>query len=195
MLGILRYLGWEEERCGDLGGGYKRVWTQRNLSGCATLGLKQPLLIEKLGFISLHILELHLVHVRRSPMFVFELPTTGSVCFQDVVVDSNDAFSTCLDEASSARANVRTVLKETKRSDGERDFLRVLKVFIYTLIIFGISDIVPGKAMDDYLPHLYAVIGSLDSGDLVLRNPAPGKQHFDTWSGLSLDNTSILNSF
>ncbi len=61
------------------------------------------------------------------------------------MIDPHNSFSTRLDEASAVRANVRTVLKETKRSDGERDFLRVFKVFIYTLIISGILAIYRGK--------------------------------------------------
>ncbi|KAF8332653.1 uncharacterized protein EI90DRAFT_3122400 [Cantharellus anzutake] len=109
-------------------------------------------------------------------MLVFELPTTGSVSFQDIIIDPSSAYGARLDGASSARASVRAILKESKRS-GDRDFLKVLKV------------------LDDYLPHLYAVIACIESGDLVLRNPAPAFSWRSTLSSNVFNNSPRHNFY
>jgi len=64
-------------------------------------------------------------------MYLYELPTTGAISFIDVCVDlsSEKAHTRYLSEASQARANLRGVLKESKRTDhGEKDFLTLVKV-------------------------------------------------------------------
>lgn len=60
--------------------------------------------------------------------YVFELPTTGAVSFSDLCIDNSGAFTSRLADATSARASVRGVLKETKRAGNERDYLHVIKV-------------------------------------------------------------------
>lgn len=60
--------------------------------------------------------------------YLYELPTTGAISFQDFCVDQSASYSSQLAEATQARANLRAVLKESKRTDGEKDFLRVVKV-------------------------------------------------------------------
>ncbi|KAF9519146.1 hypothetical protein BS47DRAFT_74370 [Hydnum rufescens UP504] len=85
-------------------------------------------------------------------MFVFELPTTGSISFGDLSIDKANAYTARIADATSARANVRAILKESKHSDSEKDYLRVVKV------------------LDDYLPHVYAIINCLAADELLLRN-------------------------
>lgn len=60
--------------------------------------------------------------------YLFELPTTGSVSFYDLCLDPSSSFSSRLADATSARANVRGVLKDIKRASDERDYLQVVKV-------------------------------------------------------------------
>jgi hypothetical protein len=60
--------------------------------------------------------------------FVYQLPTTGAVSFHDFIEDPSGRYTTHLADATVARANVRSALKEIKRSDGERDHLKVIKV-------------------------------------------------------------------
>ena len=62
---------------------------------------------------------------------VYELPTTGSVSFSSFLVDITEdhAFTSRIAEATQARANLRAVLKQSRRTDGEqRDYLRIIKV-------------------------------------------------------------------
>jgi hypothetical protein len=65
--------------------------------------------------------------------FPFSLPTTGSLSFTDFLIDpSSSSSSSCtthLAEANSARANLRAILKEERRTESsERDALGVVKV-------------------------------------------------------------------
>lgn len=60
--------------------------------------------------------------------FLFELPTTGAVSFNELCVDESAVYVARLSDATGARANVRDILKETKRAGDERDFLKVVKV-------------------------------------------------------------------
>lgn len=71
-------------------------------------------------------------------MYLYELPTTGAISFIDVCVDlSREKASTrYLSEASQARANLRGILKESKRTDhGEKDFLALVKVRLMMMIV------------------------------------------------------------
>jgi hypothetical protein len=61
-------------------------------------------------------------------MFLAELPTTGAVSFTDFCADPAHSYTVQLAEATQARANLRAILKESKRTDGEKDYLRLVKV-------------------------------------------------------------------
>ncbi|CAG7854766.1 SubName: Full=Uncharacterized protein {ECO:0000313/EMBL:CCA66326.1} [Serendipita indica DSM 11827] len=85
--------------------------------------------------------------------YVYELPTTGNVVFSEFILDQTGQYSHAIGNATVARTNLRAVLKESKRTDeGEKDYLRIVKV------------------IDDYLPHLYAIMDCVDSDDLSLKN-------------------------
>jgi hypothetical protein len=64
-------------------------------------------------------------------MYLYELPTTGAVSFSNFCVDHSldRAYTHYIPQATEARANLRGVLKESKRTDhGEKDFLTLVKV-------------------------------------------------------------------
>ncbi|KAF7970386.1 hypothetical protein HWV62_24249 [Athelia sp. TMB] len=58
----------------------------------------------------------------------YELPTTGAISFADFCVDESSSYAVAISEATQARANLRTALKESKRDHGEKDYLRLIKV-------------------------------------------------------------------
>ena len=61
--------------------------------------------------------------------YIFELPTTGSLTFADVVIDKENKYAQAIANATAARANVRSVLKASKRAeDSQKDYLRLVKV-------------------------------------------------------------------
>jgi hypothetical protein len=62
-------------------------------------------------------------------IYLYELPTTGAISFADFCLDENVSYTSHISEATQARANLRGVLKESKRADhGEKDFLKLVKV-------------------------------------------------------------------
>ena len=66
-------------------------------------------------------------------MYLYELPTTGAISFADFCVDQSVGkwYATYISDATQARANVRSVLKDNKRTDlGEKDYLKLVKVCV-----------------------------------------------------------------
>jgi hypothetical protein len=61
-------------------------------------------------------------------IYAFELPTTGSLSFSDHVTNGLDIYATQISAATQTRANLRAVLKESKHTDGDKDYLRLVKV-------------------------------------------------------------------
>lgn len=64
-------------------------------------------------------------------MYLYQLPTTGAISFSDFCVDHSidKVYTHQIPEATQARANLRGVLKENKRTDHEeKDFLSLVKV-------------------------------------------------------------------
>ena len=62
--------------------------------------------------------------------FLYELPTTGAISFADVCIDHtvDHIYTPRIAQTTQSRANLRGALKETKRTDGEKDYLRIVKV-------------------------------------------------------------------
>ncbi|KAF8160703.1 BRO1 domain-containing protein [Crassisporium funariophilum] len=76
-------------------------------------------------------------------MYLYELPTTGAASFSELCTDhsSDKAYTYHIIEATQARANLRGVLKESKRNDhGQKDYLTIVKV------------------VEEYLPHIRAIM-------------------------------------
>lgn len=63
-----------------------------------------------------------------SVIYPFELPTTGSFSFAEYFTDNTKEYNASIAESTQVRANLRAVLKESKRTDGEKDHLRLVKV-------------------------------------------------------------------
>ena len=102
-------------------------------------------------------------------IYAFELPTTGSLSFSDHVTNGLDAYATQISSATQARANLRAVLKESKHTDGDKDYLRLVKVrHIIHLLSQGRISHILRKTLEEYLPYLYAIINCIESGDLLL---------------------------
>ncbi|KAF8520481.1 hypothetical protein BU17DRAFT_46560 [Hysterangium stoloniferum] len=79
--------------------------------------------------------------------YLFELPTTGDISFAEIFEDASRKYTTHISAATSARASLKTALKESKRTDGEKDYLKII--------------------LDDYLPYLYAAINTAESGKII----------------------------
>jgi hypothetical protein len=63
--------------------------------------------------------------------YLYELPTTGAISFGEFCVDGTAAntYASHIAEATQARANLRGILKEIKRTDtDDKDYLRLIKV-------------------------------------------------------------------
>ncbi|THH09549.1 hypothetical protein EW146_g8655 [Bondarzewia mesenterica] len=84
-----------------------------------------------------------------SVIYPFELPTTGSFSFAESFVDYTDAYTASIAETTQVRANLRAILKESKRTDGEKDHLRLVKV------------------LDEYLPNLHGIMNCAARSDIV----------------------------
>jgi hypothetical protein len=81
-------------------------------------------------------------------MYLFELPTTGAVTFSDFCIDlSNEkAYTFHFSDATQARANLRGILKGSKRTDhNEKDYLSLVKVLLLMSwwILFSLISIRP----------------------------------------------------
>ncbi|KAG2055302.1 hypothetical protein BDR06DRAFT_954048 [Suillus hirtellus] len=87
--------------------------------------------------------------------YLYELPTTGAISFGDFCVDTtaSNSYASHIAEATQARANLRGVLKVTKRTGtDDKDYLRLIKV------------------LDDYLPYLHGIMACVVSGDIRLKS-------------------------
>ncbi|EJU04137.1 pH-response regulator protein palC [Dacryopinax primogenitus] len=82
-------------------------------------------------------------------VYYYELPTTGAVTFGDLLDDRTGTHTEDVSNTSSSRAQVRGILKETKRMGAEKDYLRVIKV------------------VEDYLPHLGGIMDCVFAEELM----------------------------
>lgn len=71
--------------------------------------------------------------------YLYELPTTGAISFSNFCVDQTASYNAAIADATQARANLRAALKESKRTDGEKDYLRLVKV-LYDLSQILVDD-------------------------------------------------------
>ncbi|KAJ3774086.1 pH-response regulator protein palC, partial [Lentinula raphanica] len=84
-------------------------------------------------------------------MFLYDLSTTGAISFSDFINHPSSLYTRRLSEATQLRSRLRGILKETKRIDGEKDYVTIIKV------------------IDDYLPHLQSVMDCVAHKELVLK--------------------------
>ncbi|OCH93749.1 hypothetical protein OBBRIDRAFT_724111 [Obba rivulosa] len=82
--------------------------------------------------------------------YLYELPTTGAISFAEFLKDDNATYIADIAETTEARANLRAILKESKRTDdGEKDYLKLV--------------------LDDYIPRLFALATCLSHGEMTLK--------------------------
>ncbi|KAJ3902218.1 BRO1 domain-containing protein [Lentinula edodes] len=84
--------------------------------------------------------------------FLYDLSTTGAISFSDIINDPTNSFTRRLSEATQMRSRLRGALKESKRTDGEKDYLTIIKI------------------IDDYLPQLQSIINCVAHHELELKS-------------------------
>ncbi|KAL7417474.1 hypothetical protein BDY24DRAFT_405666 [Mrakia frigida] len=88
--------------------------------------------------------------------FPFPIPTTGAISFSDFLSDPQSNYTLRIAEATSARASLRGILKQERRTgDGERDARAVV------------------NAVEEYLPLLSSIVNCLGTDDLLLQADPP----------------------
>ncbi|KAJ7644282.1 BRO1 domain-containing protein [Roridomyces roridus] len=88
-------------------------------------------------------------------LFLYDLPTTGAVSFSDFCTDTSPEklYTTDIADATQSRANLRGVLKESKRTqDDEKDYLKLVKI------------------LDEYVPRLRGIMVCVASGQIELKS-------------------------
>ncbi|KAJ7729649.1 BRO1 domain-containing protein [Mycena maculata] len=88
-------------------------------------------------------------------LYLYELPTTGAISFSDFCSDASPEklYTTHISDATQTRANLRGVLKESKRTqDGEKDYLKLVKV------------------LDEYIPRLRGIMVCVASNQIELKS-------------------------
>ncbi|KAJ6620820.1 BRO1 domain-containing protein [Mycena sp. CBHHK59/15] len=88
-------------------------------------------------------------------LYLYDLPTTGAISFSDFCTDgrADKLYSSHISEATQARADLRGVLKESKRAqDGEKDYLRLVKI------------------LDEYLPKLRGIMVCVANNEIGLKS-------------------------
>ncbi|KAF8208732.1 BRO1 domain-containing protein [Mycena galopus ATCC 62051] len=87
-------------------------------------------------------------------LYLYELPTTGAISFFDFCTDvSEKLYTTHISDATQTRANLRAVLKESKRTqDGEKDYLKLVKI------------------LEEYIPRLRGIMVCIASGQIQLKS-------------------------
>ncbi|KAF9067727.1 BRO1 domain-containing protein [Rhodocollybia butyracea] len=84
--------------------------------------------------------------------FLYDFSTTGAISFSEIVNDPSGSFTRRISEATQIRSKLRGTLKESKRNDGEKDYLTVIKI------------------IDEYLPQLQSIMNCVAHGDLQLKS-------------------------
>ncbi|KAJ7205913.1 BRO1 domain-containing protein [Mycena haematopus] len=87
--------------------------------------------------------------------YLYELPTTGAISFADFCTDASAGklYTSHISDATQTRANLRAVLKESKRTqDEEKDYLKLVKI------------------LDEYLPRLRGIMVSIASSQIQLKS-------------------------
>ncbi|KAJ7175457.1 BRO1 domain-containing protein [Mycena filopes] len=85
--------------------------------------------------------------------YLYELPTTGAISFADFCKDTSPEKPDIshISETTQCRANLRALLKESKRTqDGEKDYLKLVKI------------------LDEYLPKLRGIIVCVSNSQIEL---------------------------
>lgn len=103
--------------------------------------------------------------------YLYELPTTGAISFSEVCTDTSaeKLYISHISETTQSRANLRAILKESKRTqDGEKDYLKLVKVRqeVHDMAWPDISS----KILDEYLPKLRGIMVCIANGQIELKS-------------------------
>jgi len=102
-------------------------------------------------------------------MYTYELPTTGAVSFSDFCIDQSldKVYGRLIPEATQARANLRAVLKDGKRTDtAQRDFLNLVKV----CPTFWSSHPLIVQIIEEYIPYLLSLLNCANHDEIGLKS-------------------------
>ncbi|KAF5367538.1 hypothetical protein D9758_003815 [Tetrapyrgos nigripes] len=101
-------------------------------------------------------------------MYLYLLPTTGPFSFSDFCGHDN-SYVRHIARSTQLRANLRSALKQAKHTDGDKDYLSLIKI------------------LDEYIPDLRAVMTCVTQGEIQLE-----KQPQFSWS--SALSSAVLNT-
>ncbi|KAF7365403.1 BRO1 domain-containing protein [Mycena venus] len=105
-------------------------------------------------------------------LYLYELPTTGAISFSDFCADvsADKLYTSHISDATQTRANLRAVLKESKRTqDGEKDYLKLVKVCCNKLSSLHVSRF-PAEILEEYLPRLRGIMVCVTSEQIQLKS-------------------------
>ena len=63
--------------------------------------------------------------------FIYPLTTTGSISWSDFLLDEDNLYLSEISEATAQRGRVRAALKEAKRTEGPKDYTKIMKVNLF----------------------------------------------------------------
>lgn len=104
-------------------------------------------------------------------MYLYELPTTGAASFADFCVDqsTDKIYANRILEVTQARANIRTALKASKRTeDDAKDYLSLIKVNATYFSYHNISE--GSKLLEEYIPLIRGLINCVAHDDIGLKS-------------------------
>ncbi|KAA1475171.1 hypothetical protein DENSPDRAFT_782930, partial [Dentipellis sp. KUC8613] len=82
--------------------------------------------------------------------YIFTLPTTGSLSFADNYTSTpGNAHAADIAQTTQLRASLRALLKESRHTDGEKDYMKLVKI------------------LEEYLPHLFALDNCVRAGEIT----------------------------
>ncbi|KAK7048199.1 BRO1 domain-containing protein [Favolaschia claudopus] len=85
--------------------------------------------------------------------YLYELPTTGAISFTDFCADPEKLYTTHILDATETRANLRAILKESKRTEDEdKDYLKLVKI------------------LDEYIPRLRGIMVCIAHDQIQLKS-------------------------
>ena len=107
-------------------------------------------------------------------MYLFELPTTGAVSFSEFCIDLSieKAYTFHFSDATQARANLRGILKGSKRTDNEeKDYLSLVKVrtFLYLGRSHFYWPVYVLQIIEEYLPHIRAILNCVAHDEIGIK--------------------------
>lgn len=120
--------------------------------------------------------------------YLYSLPTTAALKLTAIISDPTNSHVSDIARATNARNRVRAVLKETRRADGQsKDWMACANVscsyvwfVVFAASVLNLIHWLTGfhtlsllQALQDYLPHLIAIMQCTENDALLLKS-VPG---------------------